>query len=239
MSQYHFDYDLEEEDNFIRNSNNQITEDTIQYGVTCNFCNEFGHTVNYCVSARSIGQSLHLKGIEVRKYDIEMECSGNSVKEWVENLTFIQIIVLSNRINLIAYTNSLWERGMINEDTSLLNIREDYNICLRFFYYYEPTGENLPKKMDFSVELFESVTTDTNQIFDCPICIENKLEIKEMVLLNCSHKVCNTCFHDYLTHSNFNKDKKPICSLCRCTIINANFVDSNHLNNVKNIFDFN
>ena len=237
MSQYHFDYSVQED--IMNSSNNQITEDTILYGVTCNFCNEFGHTVHYCVSARSIGQSLHLKGIEVRKYDIEMECSGNSVKIWVENLTFIQIIVLSNRINLIAYTNSLWERGMINEDTSFLNIREDYNICLRFFYYYEPTGENLPKKMDFSVELLESVTTETNQIFDCPICIENKLEIKEMVLLNCSHKVCNTCFHDYLTHSNFDKHKKPICSLCRCTIKNANFVDSNHLNNVKNIFDFN
>lgn len=230
MSQYHFNYLLlndSEEDILMINSNNQITEDSIQYSVPCNFCNGFGHTINHCKHALSLGHNLHLKGIEERKLDIEMNSSGNTVKDWVEKLTFMEILVLSKRINLVAYSNSLWERAMINEDTSFLNIREDYNIVLRFFYYYEPTGENFYKKMDFHVGLLE--TKDNSPIFDCPICINDNIDIKEMVLFNCSHKICNTCFHDYLTHNNLNKVKKNICSLCRCIIKNVYFADSNKL----------
>ena len=156
MSQNAFNYSLlnhhvVEEDIFMTNSNNQISEETILYGVTCNFCNDFGHTLHYCKLARSLGHDIHLKGIDMRKFDLEMESSGNSVKEWVEKLTFMQLIVLSDRINLVAYTNSLWERGLINEDTSLLKIREDYNIALRYFYYYEPTGETFPEKLQFTI----------------------------------------------------------------------------------------
>lgn len=228
MSQYHFNYSLsnmvsEDEDLFMINDSNHILDDSITYSVSCNFCNGFGHTLYHCKHARSLGHNLHLKGIEVRKFDIEMECSGSSVQAWVESLTFMQIIVISNRINLVAYTNSLWERGMINEDTSFLNIREDYNISLRFFYYYEPTGENFVKKLDFKISVIQHSIEYTS--FDCPICLDDKIEIKEMIILNCSHKVCNTCFHNYLKYTNFNKDNKPICCLCRCIIKNANFVE--------------
>jgi hypothetical protein len=203
----------------------------------CGFCGGLGHTISRCVQAASVAGNLHLKGIEVRKFDLEMECSGNSVKDWVENLTFMQILVLAQRIKLTAYTYSLLERGMINEDTSLLRIREDYNIVLRFFYYYEPTRENFRKKLGFHIGLLE--TEDVNTTFDCPICLEDALEVKKIVILNCSHKVCYSCFHNYLTCNNFNKDKKPKCSLCRCNIKNAEFSDTNNLNDFKSKFNYN
>ena len=238
MSQYHFDYSLslynsDDEDIYMENQYNQMEDSDIK----CNFCNGFGHTISHCVSACSLGQSLHLKGIEVRQFDLEMECSGNSVKDWVEKLTFMQIIVLAQRIQLIAYTNSLWERGMINEDTSFLRIREDYNISLRFFYYFEPTGENFYKKLDFHIGLLE--TKDINPTFDCPICLEDALEVKKIVLFNCSHKVCYSCFHNYLTCNNFNKVEKPKCFLCRCTLKNAEISDINNLNDCKSKFNYN
>jgi hypothetical protein len=229
MSQYHFDYSLsnleffEDENALMENYNNQIMEDSISYAVSCNFCNGFGHTIKYCKNACLLGHNLHLKGIEVRHFDIEMECSGNSIKAWVESLTIMQIIVISNKINLIAYTNSLWERGMINEDTSFLNIREDYNIALRFFYYYEPTGENFPIKYDFKIGIIYNIIEYNT--FECPICLEENVEIKEMIILNCTHKVCKQCFNKYLKHNHFNKENKPLCSLCRCIIKNADYVE--------------
>jgi len=233
---YNFDFTLQEEEILLNNNNNQIMENSITYGIPCNFCNCFGHTISYCFHACSLGQNLHLKGIEIKNLDIELNSSGNNVKSWIENLTFMEIIVLSNRINLKAYSNSLWERGMINEDTSLLNIREDYNITLRYFYYYEPIGINLKYKIHIEVCILE--TEEKNKLYHCPICINDKIEFSSILHLNCSHNVCTTCFENYLIHNHFNKEKKPICSLCRCLIKKVKCSKkNNNINNLKSLWD--
>lgn len=217
------------------------------YCIKCTFCSSYGHTLSHCIQAKSIGQNLHLKGIEVRKNDLALCSLGNGVKEWVEKLTFMQIIVLSNRINLRAYAYTLWERGMTETDRSLFNTREDYNICLRFFYYFEPTGNYLKHRFHFVVEVVDTNCDATNNnsitTFECPICIENSLPIKEMVRLSCSHCICNDCFCNYLNHmSNSNNSdkslKKPFCSLCRSVISKADFTSVDYLNDINKKYIF-
>jgi len=121
MSQYHFNYSFSNSDSDDENllESNDITQYLADSEFRiCNFCNKFGHSMSYCEKAKSLGHYLYLKGMEVRKFDIEMDCSGNSVKAWIENLSFMQIIVLSNKININAYSVSLFDRNFISETTS-------------------------------------------------------------------------------------------------------------------------
>lgn len=226
-------FDLDEEQIWINDYSNSYMENSVTYGIPCNFCNCLGHTINYCNTARAIGYKLHLKGIEVRKLDIETESFGNLVKTWIEKLTFIQIIVLSNRINLVAYSNSLREKGLINGDTSLLNIREDFNISLRFFYYYEPTGQILKYSLNINVNLIEN--KEDIQLFECPICLEEKVDGQSMIILNCLHKNCNTCFSKYIYNNQFNNEQKPLCCLCRCIITNVSCANNTNLKKISSI----
>ena len=276
MSEFHFDYsyalnnslfddDDDEElfpelnSNIIQNNinHNNINHNIILTNTTCSFCCEYGHILSRCVKACSLGQQLHLKGLEVRQFDLEMCCLGNSIKVWLENLSLMEIFVLSIRVNLEKYAYTLWERGMTNMDLSLLNKHQDYITCLRFFYYFEPFGNLFKKKFNFNVGLLEDkikvvkmagggeVKNTLCNTFECPICIESSLPIKEKIQLNCSHSICNSCFCNYLNHidfkshdTSFNKEKNPSCSLCRSVICNAEFVDIDYLNSVKKIYIF-
>jgi len=35
--------------------------------------------------------------------------------------------------------------------------------------------------------------TITDNIFECPVCLENK----NIIILNCNHKICNECCYNY------------------------------------------
>jgi len=249
MSEYNFNYLLDVTDSEGEEQEEDITQylavNSDSHTITrCSFCSAPGHTFSHCIQVKSLGQKLHLKGIEVRKFDVEMDCQGNSIKAWVENLTYTQINVLSNRINLRAYANTLWDRGMIESNNAMLNTRQDYNICLRFFYYFEPTGNYLKKKLDFVVGVG---ACDDNSIttFECPICIDSSVPIKEMIRLGCSHCICKDCFCNYLNHmssNNGNKSlktlKKPSCSLCRSVISKADFNGVDYLNDINKKYIF-
>jgi hypothetical protein len=236
MSQYHFNYSFSNSDSDDENllESNDITQYLADSEFRiCNFCNKFGHSMLYCEKAKSLGHYLHLKGIEVRKFDIEMDCSGNSVKAWIENLSFMQIIVLSNKININAYSVSLFDRNFISETTSLLNNRTDYNLVLQFFYYNEPTGNLLKKNFILNVNLSNK---KQNGLFECPICIESNKKLKEKIVLNCFHCICYECFDNYL--SSLNMDKIPICSMCRCEIKKIDLFDDNNYKFIKRKFNF-
>jgi len=264
MSDFHFDYsyalnnsffdDDDEEELFpelnLNNSQiNNTNHNNSLNNIKCSFCCEYGHILSRCVKACSLGQQLHLKGLEVRQFDLEMCCLGNSIKVWLENLSLMEIFVLSIRVNLEKYAYTLWKRGMTDIDLSLFNKHQDYITCLRFFYYFEPFGNSFKKKFNFNVGLQKVKFAEINNTstFECPICIESSLPIKEKIQLNCSHAVCNSCFCNYLNHidfksdtsdTSFNKEKKPCCSLCRSIICNAEFVDINYLNDIKKKYIF-
>ena len=78
---------------------------------------------------------------------------------------------------------------------------------------YEYCGEKLPKwvtychngmSMSCAAKMGTHKTTDTAD--DCPVCLENK----NMILLNCNHKVCNDCWYK-ITEVN----ATLTCPLCR------------------------
>jgi hypothetical protein len=181
----------------------------------CDFCSKFGHSTFDCNLYMSVGNALHLKALEVRDFDIEMECNGKSITAWIDSLSLRQIKLLSRRINLPDYAISIWERGLTEQNYSLLISRKDYNICIYLFYYFEPNY--CKKKIDIRATKFEK---DLKDNFICPICIEeivpSNIE-KECVQFNCNHSTCISCFHSYL--NNLPEKNNPSCSLCRETIV--------------------
>jgi hypothetical protein len=200
---------------------NNIFDNVSPHPATCSYCNLPNHSMEYCTRARSIGQNLHLKALEVKEFDIELECNGESIKVWLETLTDRQLSTLAQRVNLTAYAYSLWDREIINHSVLLMERREDIILCLRYFYYIEPLS--LMKKHNFTINLIitPKVTEEEEEVFECPICIEN-ISVDEKIQFNCSHSVCNTCFNNYL--NNLKKNETACCCLCRSNtkIINVN-----------------
>lgn len=174
----------------------------------CEFCSKYGHSTSDCTNYISLGNALHLKGLEVREFDREMNCDGKSIRAWIESLSLRQIKLLSRRINLPDFSISLWENDLTQENHSLLITRKDYSICIYLFYYFEP---NCKKRIDIGATM---VSFNVEDDFICPICIEETK--KECVRFNCSHSTCISCFHEYL--DNLSEKYSPSCSLCRETI---------------------
>jgi hypothetical protein len=136
----------------------------------CDFCCKFGHSSLDCTFYISVGNALHLKGFEVKEFDIEMNCYGSSIRAWINSLTFRQVKLLARRINLPDYAFYLDEHGLNAENHSLLITRNDYNVCIYMYYYYQ-ADYYAKKKINICVNLKED--GNLKEDFTCPICIEN------------------------------------------------------------------
>jgi hypothetical protein len=189
----------------------------------CEFCSKYGHSTLDCTNYISLGNALHLKGLEVREFDKEMECDGKSIRAWIDSLSLRQIKLLSRRINLPDFAISLWENDLTQENHSLLITRKDYSICIYLFYYFEP---NCKKRIDICAIV---APFDMENDFVCPICIEETK--KECIQFNCNHSTCISCFHEYL--DNLSEKYIPSCSLCREKIEEVHLQNELSLTNLQ------
>jgi hypothetical protein len=195
--------------------------------ISCTFCGKREHSEENCSYILSIGSQLNLKGLEVKDFDLIMKCNGNSVKAWIHSLTMYQVKFLARKIQLSSFSYHLYKDGYITEEQSLLYTRSDYNISLQYYYYLKP---NLAKKIIFKPKVMDCDQKSISALFECPICIQHSLPVQEKLIFNCSHCVCNTCFHHYLDYiKNDNNLKVPICSLCRTQITCVEVVNVHYL----------
>ena len=51
----------------------------------------------------------------------------------------------------------------------------------------------------------------SDNIFECPVCLENK----NIIILNCNHKICNECWYKITEKGNADYNYKSACPLCR------------------------
>ena len=193
--------------------------------IVCTFCKKEDHTEDNCSQFISVGNKIYLKGLEVRDFDLEMNCNGKSIYAWIESLTMLQCKFLAKRINLQSYCYMLRKSGFINMNQTILYNRANYTIGLHHYYYLKPPFSILQKKMYFNSCILSNENND--ETFDCPICIENEIDMKEKIQLNCSHNVCNCCFQGYLDQ--LKENKKPTCSLCREIITHVHVVNEEYL----------
>lgn len=193
--------------NFIFNSGFNDEINSLHNRLVCNLC--FGHCITDCTHIVRIGNILHRQGLNAREFDIEMECDGNSVKAWIKSLSLLQMEILSRRIKLSSYCKMLVSEGLITEEQSLLKCVENYIICLQYYYYLKPTFSTLQKKMKFQVKKLE----DVEDFLDCPICIQNEVDGEEKIQFQCTHSICNSCFHSYI--DSLQNGFEPTCGLCR------------------------
>lgn len=198
-------YDIEEEDEVVRDN-----------PFVCNLCK--GFCIEECKHIIRLGNYYHCQGLEAREFDIEMVCGGRSVKAWIQSLELLTMYILGKRIKLHDYCKMLIAEGLITLEQSELNCKENFAICLQYYYYIKPTFSTLQKKMKFHVKKLtvNSLNYDgKEELFECPICITVR-NCDEKINFQCSHYVCNTCFHSYI--DSLKTCVEPSCALCRSLI---------------------
>ena len=95
--------------------------------------------------------------------------------------------------------------------------------ALNRYLYFNPvsqlgTGNNYDNKYKFPINVVmktvDLTEEQTEQCFECAICMEDQCPILDQVVLGCNHSFCNNCVSVILTNS---QDKKtyPCCALCR------------------------
>ena len=179
----------------------------------CNLCKGFCR--EECQHIIRLGNYFHHQGLDAREFDIEMECGGKSVKAWIHSLELLSMKILGKRIKLHEYCKMLITEGLISLEQSVLNCKENYTFCLQYYYYIKPTLSILQKKMKFGVKKLMVNREDNMNRFECPICITVR-DVEEKINFQCSHSVCNTCFHSYIDSLKTGVD--PKCGLCRSDV---------------------
>lgn len=176
--------------------------------LVCNLCKDL--CIRDCNHIISFGSSLHRLGLEARDFDIEMNCGGNSVKAWINSLDITHIVILSRKINLPSYCKMLVSENLITLEQAKLNCKENYTVCLYYYYYLKPAISILQKKMNFQIK--KIIKDDHDENFECPYCITFQ-KVDDKVMFQCSHSVCNSCFHSYI--DSLKTGIEPTCGICR------------------------
>jgi hypothetical protein len=201
----------------IRNCNN---EQIIIFGNECqikkNFCDLTAYS-KYNFKEWLISYYLSAAGCEVvRAYAIsKCGCRLNS-----------NIDTIIEKIIDKMYPEDYIEEDIIpvNQDDAILNVR-----FLRFLRYYSsmvPEESNQTFNITGKVVLLDE--NKLEELCDCAICYEEKLQIKNFVTLNCQHKFCKDC----LKNSFKSAQRVPTCALCRAEITNIIV----HNDNIKDEF---
>ena len=54
-------------------------------------------------------------------------------------------------------------------------------------------------------------SSSIDETVSCPVCLENK----NIIILNCNHKICNECWYIITEKGNDDYNYKSVCPLCR------------------------
>jgi hypothetical protein len=164
-------YDIDEEEEVI-----------IDNPFVCNLCK--GFCIEECQHIIRLGNYYHRQGLDARDFDIEMVCGGRSVKAWIHSLKLLSMKILGKRIKLHEYCKMLIAKGIISLEQSVLNCKENYTICLLYYYYIKPTFSTLQKKMKFRVKKLMVNRDNVVNEFECPICITLR-DVDEKIKFQC------------------------------------------------------
>ena len=205
----------------------------------CSHCRQPGHRINVCREAYIDGNTHHEFLLEIIYYHLNSDnpdFTYIAVKSYLRNLTLRQLILITyvhQDINIFSY--QLFHKNLITFDQAAMLLKRDIVTVLSYYYqtYYrnlevEGYVELLPsvqRKFEVASSVLNLETTVTIETkFQCPICLE---EVDDMgrITMNCSHKVCTSCFEKYL--SSLQKavlpNKKPSCCLCGANIASLTF----------------
>jgi hypothetical protein len=121
-------------------------------------------------------------------------------------------------------------------------LKRDIVIILGYFYQSFYRNLEVEGYLQFlpSVQRKFQVTTSIQNLepivdskFQCPICLE-EIDGKNRIITNCNHKVCISCFENYLTSIQTTVlEKKPSCCLCRTNITSLIFTSPECCNFIK------
>jgi hypothetical protein len=199
-------------------------------GRRCGHCGQRGHTQPHCRRARSDGHNLHLRIVNI------MQQSHHNVTERVRlvlnNMTVNQLKILMQSLSILPNNPSLLSLEnyrIFPRNTAKLKYKTDRITVMMWFYLNQP-----PNEVNRKLNINTSITMDTSNDFDCPICL-NHLSFQEKIISNCNHEVCKVCISNYLDHFlTSTVNKKPSCSLCRCEITNISFTNPDYEKEIKN-----
>ena len=225
----------------------------------CSFCGNAGHDIRYCNSP-SIG---HIEYAIAQGYYTIIHFGMNNKEyfiNWVVNrFSFKDIRVLavtsglarasgynksqyaeviytlySQASNNILADGITWSIDRSGLDT-FANIATNENATNENATNENATNENAIIKKYNITPVFTSEQIHLEKInCECCICLDNEVNMNNIVKLNCSHQFCCDCVVTTIKkHSNMYKE--PSCALCRETIVD---IEVNNLDNYNIVSQF-
>lgn len=213
----------------------------------CSFCGNAGHDIRYCNSP-SIG---HIEYAIAQGYYTIIHFGMNNKEyfiNWVVNrFSFKDIRVLAVTSGLARASG--YNKSQYAEVIYTLYSQASNNILADgITWSIDRTGldtfatiatiatnENAIIKKYNITPVFTSEQIHLEQInCECCICLDNEVNMNNIVKLNCSHQFCCNCVVTTIKkHSNMYKE--PSCALCRETIVD---IEVNNLDNYNIVSQF-
>jgi hypothetical protein len=209
----------------------------------CSFCGNADHDIRYCDSP-SIG---HIEYAISQGYHTIVHFGMND-KEYFINWVVNRF--LFKDIRVVAVTSGLARASGYNkyqyaEVIYTLYSQASNNILtdgitwsidrtgLDAFADIASTIETIKKYNITPVITNEQINLEQINC-ECCICLDNEVNMNNIVKLNCSHQFCCNCVVSAIKKHN-NMYKEPSCALCRETIVN---IEVNNLDNYNIISQF-
>jgi hypothetical protein len=124
----------------------------------------------------------------------------------------------------IAFSNNSSEsesESNTNTTNYIRNLIDEFNLAAATVNTNTNTNIiNDLKSFRFDISLNLDTNSDTTSAIDCEcgICLEQNIEKKNMVNLNCNHSFCGNCVVRVLEMTS--PSKIPCCAFCRTNIVN-------------------
>jgi hypothetical protein len=138
----------------------------------------------------------------------------------------------------IAFDNNSSESNTNNINSYVRNLIDEFNLAATTVNTNTNTNTNIIndlKSFRFDISLILDTNSDTssNTICECGICLEQNIEKKNMVNLNCNHSFCGNCVVRVLEMTS--PSKIPCCAFCRTNIVN---IKTNNSDNYTQLAEF-
>ena len=216
----------------------------------CSFCGNSDHNIRYCDSPsighieRSIAQGYYTivqLGPNNKEYFINRVVNWFSFKD-IRVLAVTSGLARASGYNKLQYAEVIYtlyrqasNNILIDEITWSIDRTRTPSVLDTFANIASTieTTETIKKYNIIPVFASENINIETINC-ECCICLDNEVNMNNIVKLNCMHQFCCNCVVTTIKKHN-NMYKEPSCALCREIIID---IEVNNLDNYNIVSQF-
>ena len=151
------------------------------------------------------------------RLSVSLQGYFDNLRNRVDRIRFIERIRVARDGNPTGFPSAVYTRFILY--ASLLVDVDYVNTIqpLEYFRQQQPVQTQVyqrPRQAPVIVPVMTTVTKGVITEQDCPVCYENKRS-EEMVVYDCKHGLCVSCYESYLSHLH---GRRATCAMCRMTL---------------------